>query len=60
MTGRGMGFCAGFDSPGFRNVDDRDVDDRNVIDGESFGMGRAWRRGGSRGFRFARPIRTNN
>jgi len=38
MTGRGMGFCAGFDSPGFMN------------NGFGRGMGRGFGRGRGRGF----------
>ena len=36
MTGRRLGYCAGFSVPGFMNP--------------GFGLGRAWRRGFGRGF----------
>ena len=36
MTGRAMGYCAGFNVPGFMNP--------------GFGLGMAWRRGWGRGF----------
>ena len=36
MTGRAMGYCAGFNVPGFMNL--------------GFGLGMAWRRGLGRGF----------
>ncbi len=38
MTGRAMGYCAGFNVPGFMNP------------GFGYGLGMAWRRGMGRGF----------
>ena len=40
MTGRGMGFCTGFNVPGFMNP----------------GFGRGFGRGRGRGFRFSQPV----
>lgn len=43
MTGRGMGYCAGYDAPGYANP------------GPGFGRGRGWGRGwggGGRGWRY--------
>jgi len=42
MTGRGMGYCAGYPAPGFMNP------------GPGFGLGRGWGRGWGRGFGWRR------
>ena len=39
MTGRGMGFCAGFNAPGFMNYSGR-----GLGRGMGFGRGYGWRR----------------
>ena len=42
MTGRGLGYCAGYPVPGFMNP------------GPGFGLGRGWGRGFGRGFGWRR------
>ncbi len=51
MTGRGAGYCTGFDAPGYANP----------LPGRGFGMGwgRGYGRGGGRGRGFGRGWRRN-
>ncbi|MEF8874996.1 MAG: DUF5320 domain-containing protein [Candidatus Thermoplasmatota archaeon] len=60
MTGRGLGFCAGFDSPGFTKGGGRGLA-RGRGRGLGRGLGRGFRggrgRGGGRGFGRAPPRR---
>jgi hypothetical protein len=58
MTGRGMGYCAGYSAPGFTNPAPR----RGLARGRGFRRGMAWRRGFGRGFGWNRwnwtPVQT--
>ncbi|MBA7691919.1 hypothetical protein ES703_100475 [subsurface metagenome] len=49
MTGRGLGYCAGYDTPGYTRGPGMGLG-RGWGRGGGYGRGLAWRRGGGRGF----------
>ena len=49
MTGRGLGYCAGYDTPGYTKGPGMGLG-RGWGRGGGYGRGLAWRRGGGRGF----------
>lgn len=55
LTGRGMGFCTGFDTPGFANFQLR----RECINGFGRGFGLGFRRR-NRAIQFQMPVQQDN
>ena len=58
MTGRGLGYCAGYDTPGFARGGSRMGLGRGWSGGRDFGYGRGFGSGRGRGGGYRAPIYT--